>query len=67
MRETTVTAAAARTTVQSPLRWTENPTWKLDYSNIERLSSEEIRRPREEFERQKDTARNIRDQRGSEP
>jgi hypothetical protein len=50
MRETTVTAAAARTTVQSPLRWTENPTWKLDYSNIERLSSEEIRRPREEFE-----------------
>jgi hypothetical protein len=58
--------AARTTTVRLPLRWTENPAWKLDYSNIERLSSEEIRRPREEFERQKDTARNIRDQRGSE-
>jgi hypothetical protein len=32
--------AARTTTVRLPLRWTENPTWKLDYSNIERLSSE---------------------------
>ena len=59
-------APAARTTVQSPLRWRENPTWKLDYSNIERLSAEEIQRRREEFDRQKEIARNIRDQRGSE-
>jgi D-proline reductase (dithiol) PrdB len=55
-------APAARTTVQSPLLWSENPSWKLDYSNIERLSPEEIRRRREEFDRQKEIARDIRDQ-----
>jgi D-proline reductase (dithiol) PrdB len=59
-------APAARTTVQSPLRWSEVSLWKLDYSNIERLSPEEIRRRREEFDRQKDIARNIRDEDGSE-
>jgi hypothetical protein len=31
-------APAPRTTVQSPLRWSTDPSWKLDYSNIERLS-----------------------------
>ena len=36
-------APAPRTTVQSPLRWSADPSWKLDYSNIERLSPEEIR------------------------
>jgi hypothetical protein len=55
-------APAARTTVQSPLRWSGDPSWKLDYSNIERLPPEEIRRRREEFNRQKAIARNIRDQ-----
>jgi hypothetical protein len=54
-------APAARTTVQSPLRWSTDSSWKLDYSNIERLSSEEIRRLREEFDRQKEIARDIRD------
>jgi D-proline reductase (dithiol) PrdB len=56
-------APAARTTVQSPLRWSENPSWMLDYSNIERLSPEEIQRRREEFDRQTEIARDIRDQR----
>ncbi len=55
-------APAARTTVQSPLRWSEDPSWKLDYSNIERLSPEEIIRLRREFDRQKEIARNIRNQ-----
>jgi D-proline reductase (dithiol) PrdB len=55
-------APAARTTVQSPLRWSYNPSWKLDYSNIERLSPEEIWRLREEFDRQKEVAKDIRDQ-----
>ena len=54
-------APAPRTTVQSPLRWRENPSWKLDYSNIERLSAEEIQRRREEFDRQKEIVKNIRD------
>ena len=54
-------APAARTTVQSPLRWSADSSWKLDYSNIERLSAEEIARLREEFDRQKEIARDIRD------
>lgn len=55
------TAPAARTTVQSPLRWSDNASWKLDYSNIERLSPEEIRRRREEFDRQKEIAKTVLD------
>jgi len=59
-------APAARSTVQSPLRWGEDSSWKLDYSNIERLSAEEIRRRREEFDRQKEIAKDIRDERTSD-
>jgi D-proline reductase (dithiol) PrdB len=55
-------APAARTTVQSPLRWSDDPSWKLDYSNIERLTPDEIRRRREEFDRQKEIAKEVRDQ-----
>ena len=53
-------APAARTTVQSPLRWADDPAWKLDYSNIDRLSPEEIARRRAEFDRQKEIARTVR-------
>jgi len=54
-------APAARTTVQSPLRWSEDPSWKLDYSNIARLSADEIQRLRGEFDRQKEIARSLRE------
>jgi hypothetical protein len=54
-------APAPRTTVQSPLLWSGNPDWKLDYSNIARLSPEEIARRRAEFDRQKEIAKTIRD------
>jgi hypothetical protein len=54
------TAPVARTTVQSPLRWSPDPSWKLDYSNLGRLTSDEIQRRRQEFDRQKEIARNIR-------
>jgi D-proline reductase (dithiol) PrdB len=54
-------APAPRTTVQSPLRWSADPSWKLDYSNIARLSEEEIRLRRDEFDRQKEIARRIRE------
>ena len=54
-------APAPRTTVQSPLRWSSDPLWKLDYSNIARLSPEEIRRRRQEFDRQKEIAKTVRD------
>ena len=55
-------APAARTTVQSPLRWSEDASWKLDYCNVERLSPAELRRRRAEFDRQKEIAREILDQ-----
>jgi D-proline reductase (dithiol) PrdB len=54
-------APGSRTTVQSPLRWSDNPDWRLDYSNIERLSPEEIARRRAEFDRQKQLARGKRE------
>ena len=60
-------APSARTTVQSPLRWSEDSSWKLDYSNIEHLSSQEIRRRREEFDQQKEIARDIRGRRDAGP
>jgi D-proline reductase (dithiol) PrdB len=55
------TAPAPRTTVQSPLRWSDNPDWKLDFSNLARLSPEEISRRRAEFDRQKEIAKTVRD------
>jgi hypothetical protein len=54
------TAPGPRTTVQSPLRWSADPSWKLDYANIDRLAPEEIRRRRQEFDREKEIAKNIR-------
>jgi len=55
-------APAPRTTVQSPLVWSESPDWKLDYCNIDRLSAEEIRQRRAEFDRQKTIARAVREE-----
>jgi hypothetical protein len=51
------TAPGPQTTVQSPLRWSDNPAWKLDYNNVARLSAEELVRRRREFEAQKALAR----------
>lgn len=42
------TAPAARTTVQSPQRWSASADWKLDYCNPERLSTDELVRLRSE-------------------
>jgi hypothetical protein len=50
-------AIGPRTTVQSPLRWSASADWKLDYSNIEQLSAEEIARRRAEFDANKEIAR----------
>jgi glycine/sarcosine/betaine reductase selenoprotein B len=49
------------TTVQSPLRWSADASWKRDYNNIAVLSAEELARRRRDFEAQKEIARNIRD------
>ena len=53
-------APAARTTVQSPLRWSGSPEWKLDYSNPERASPEELARARQAMDEAKAIAREIR-------
>jgi D-proline reductase (dithiol) PrdB len=54
-------APAARTTVQSPLRWSDNAEWKLDYCNIARLSSDEIARRRAEFDAGKAQSKALRE------
>jgi hypothetical protein len=53
-------APAARTTVQSPLAWSHDPDWKLDYCNIDRLTPEEIARRRADFDQQKAVAQTVR-------
>jgi D-proline reductase (dithiol) PrdB len=53
-------APGPRTTMQSPLRWSADPAWKLDFSNIAQLSAEEIARRRTEFDRQKEIAKTVR-------
>jgi D-proline reductase (dithiol) PrdB len=58
------TAPAARTTVQSPLAWSANPDWKLDFQNIAQLSPEEIARRRADFDRQKAVATKLREDLG---
>jgi D-proline reductase (dithiol) PrdB len=50
-----------RTTMQSPLRWSESHEWKLDYSNIDRVSPEGVARLRAEFDRAKATAKALRE------
>ena len=53
-------APAARTTVQSPLVWSSDPAWKLDYSNLEKFSEQEIASLREQAESARLTARELR-------
>ena len=50
-------ASGARTTMQSPLRWNEDASWKLDYNNIAQMSAEDRARRRAEFDKQKEIAR----------
>src|SRR5215470_10542295 len=50
-------ASGPQTTMQSPLRWSEDASWKLDYNNVAQLSPEELARRRAEFDRQKEIAR----------
>jgi len=54
-------APAARTTVQSPLRWSESADWKLDYCNIARLAPDEIARRRTAFDAGKAQAKALRE------
>ena len=52
-------APAARTTVQSPQRWSDEWQWKPDYCNAERCSPQELARLRDEAMQASATARSI--------
>ena len=54
-------APAARTTVQSPLRWRDDASWKLDFSNVDKLTPEEIAERRKDFDVVKAVARSKRE------
>lgn len=52
-------AFVPRTTVQSPQRWSASADWKLDYSNAERLTPQEIARRRATFDAAKAVAHRV--------
>jgi hypothetical protein len=43
-------APGPRTTVQSPQRWSDNASWKLDYNNLAKLTLEDLAERRKEFD-----------------
>jgi D-proline reductase (dithiol) PrdB len=43
-------APAARTTMQSPLRWSADAVWKLDYLDLAKLTPEKLAERRQEFD-----------------
>jgi D-proline reductase (dithiol) PrdB len=53
-------AAGPRTTMQSPLQWSESAAWKLDYSNAARATPEELAQARTEMDAGKAIAKGIR-------
>jgi D-proline reductase (dithiol) PrdB len=60
-------ASGARTTVCSPLRWSDSADWKRDYCNIERLSPDELARRRRQFDAGKREAEKLRAKAGLSP
>lgn len=52
-------ASGPRTTWQSPIRWSEDAAWKLDYSNPERATPQELAQARAEFDAVKAQAKAI--------
>ena len=58
------TAPGPRTTVQSPLRWNEDGRWKLDFSNIDQETPEELTARKKAFDEVKEVAKKRREQDG---
>jgi len=54
-------APGPRTTMQSPLAWSESHEWKLDYSNAQRVTPAELARLRAEFDAAKAAAKTVRE------
>jgi hypothetical protein len=55
-------ATQPRTTRVSPQRWSEDPSWKLDYSNPERMSAAELKAAWDEAEKVRIEAKALRQQ-----
>jgi hypothetical protein len=55
------TATEPRSTVRSPQRWRDDPLWKLDYNNVDRLTPAEIAERRSEFDAAKSTVKDKRE------
>jgi hypothetical protein len=51
------TASKPRTTIRSPLQWSDSAAWKLDYCNADQLSPYQLESLRAESDRAKETAR----------
>jgi hypothetical protein len=58
-------APAARTTVQSPQRWQDDASWKLDFYDLARLTPEQIAERRKEFDVVKAVAKARREEDGA--
>ena len=58
------TAVGPRTAVQSPLRWNEDGRWKIDFSNVEQMSEEELQKRRDAFDEVKRVAAKQRQEAG---
>ena len=58
------TAIGPRTTVQSPLRWNADARWKIDFSNVEQMSEEELQKRRDAFDEVKRVAAKQRQEAG---
>ena len=56
------TASAARTTVTSPQKWSQDTQWKADFYSIAKLSDEELAQRRAEFDKIKAVGKEVRDQ-----
>ncbi|MBA4097289.1 MAG: glycine reductase [Rhodospirillum sp.] len=54
-------ASAPRTTVQSPQRWSDDPSWKRDFDNVEAMRPGDLARLRAEHEQHRAIARAGRD------
>ena len=54
-------APGPRTTVQSPQRWSDDASWKLDYNDLSKLTPEAIAERRKEFEVVKSVAKGKRE------
>lgn len=53
-------APSARTTVQSPLRWSDSHEWKFDYCNVERVASDELAGLRAQADKAREIAKELR-------